>query len=80
MSVDVTRRARPPGFMTCILGAGSGLLVQEWVSRRREGVSLFVAGDEDIAACGHIAHRAKAIGLQDPARSNSVAMPLAAHS
>jgi predicted ATP-grasp superfamily ATP-dependent carboligase len=55
--VDVTSRDESAAFMTRILGAGSGLLAQEWVPGRREGVSLFVAGDEVIAACGHVAHR-----------------------
>ena len=55
--VDVTSRGEAAEFMTRILGAGSGLLAQEWVPGGREGVSLFVADDEVIAACGHIAHR-----------------------
>jgi predicted ATP-grasp superfamily ATP-dependent carboligase len=37
--------------------AGSGVLAQEWVPGRREGVSLFIKDDEVLAACGHIAHR-----------------------
>ena len=41
--VDVTSRGEAAEFMTRILGAGSGLLAQEWVPGRREGVSLFVA-------------------------------------
>ena len=55
--VDVASRDEAAEFMTRILGAGSGLLAQEWVPGRREGVSLFIARDEVIAACGHIAHR-----------------------
>jgi predicted ATP-grasp superfamily ATP-dependent carboligase len=55
--VDITSRGEAAEFMTRILGVGSGLLAQEWVPGRREGVSLFAAGDEVIAACGHIAHR-----------------------
>ena len=33
------------------------MLAQQWVPGRREGVSLFIAGDEVLAACGHVAHR-----------------------
>ena len=55
--VDVASRDEAAEFMTRILGSGSGLLAQEWVPGRREGVSLFIARDEVIAACGHIAHR-----------------------
>lgn len=57
LPVDVTSRDEAAEFMTRILSAGSGLLAQEWVPGRREGVSLFISGDEVIAACGHIAHR-----------------------
>ena len=39
------------------LNAGAGVLAQQWVPGRREGVSLFIAGDEVVAACGHVAHR-----------------------
>jgi predicted ATP-grasp superfamily ATP-dependent carboligase len=40
-----------------ILDAGVGVLAQEWAPGRREGVSLFIVGDEVLAACGHAAHR-----------------------
>ena len=40
-----------------ILDAGAGVLAQEWVPGRREGVTLFIVGDEVLAACGHVAHR-----------------------
>jgi predicted ATP-grasp superfamily ATP-dependent carboligase len=40
-----------------ILDAGAGVLAQEWAPGRREGVTLFIAGDEVLAACGHVAHR-----------------------
>ena len=39
------------------LKAGAGALAQQWVPGRREGVSLFIAGDVVLAACGHVAHR-----------------------
>jgi predicted ATP-grasp superfamily ATP-dependent carboligase len=47
-AVEVTER---------FLKAGAGALAQQWVPGRREGVSLFIAGDEVVAACGHVAHR-----------------------
>ncbi|HUN35738.1 MAG TPA: ATP-grasp domain-containing protein [Trebonia sp.] len=40
-----------------ILDAGAGVLAQEWAPGRREGATLFVLGDEVLAACGHVAHR-----------------------
>jgi predicted ATP-grasp superfamily ATP-dependent carboligase len=40
-----------------ILAAGSGILAQEWLPGRREGVTVFVASDDVLAACGHVAHR-----------------------
>jgi predicted ATP-grasp superfamily ATP-dependent carboligase len=39
------------------LDAGAGVLAQEWAPGRREGVTLFIVGDEVLAACGHVAHR-----------------------
>jgi predicted ATP-grasp superfamily ATP-dependent carboligase len=40
-----------------ILDAGARVLAQEWVPGRREGTTLFIMGDEVLAACGHVAHR-----------------------
>ena len=42
---------------TRFLAAGAGVIAQEWASGRREGVSLFLVGDEVLAYCGHLAHR-----------------------
>jgi predicted ATP-grasp superfamily ATP-dependent carboligase len=39
------------------LDAGADVLAQEWASGRREGVSLFIADGEVLAAVGHVAHR-----------------------
>jgi predicted ATP-grasp superfamily ATP-dependent carboligase len=39
------------------LDAGADVLAQEWASGRREGVSLFIAGGEVLAAVAHVAHR-----------------------
>jgi predicted ATP-grasp superfamily ATP-dependent carboligase len=40
-----------------ILKAGAGVLAQQWVSGRREGVSMLVVGDDIVASCAHVAHR-----------------------
>jgi predicted ATP-grasp superfamily ATP-dependent carboligase len=40
-----------------MLAAGSGVLAQEWVPGRREGVTLFISDGEVLASCGHVAHR-----------------------
>lgn len=45
---DVTRR---------FLAVGAGVLAQEWVGGRREGVSLFIINGEVLASCAHVAHR-----------------------
>ena len=39
------------------LDAGADVLAQEWASGRREGVSLFIADGEVLAAVGHVAYR-----------------------
>jgi predicted ATP-grasp superfamily ATP-dependent carboligase len=55
--VDVIDLAEATEVTQRILAAGAGVLAQEWVPGRREGVTLFIVGDEVLAACGHIAHR-----------------------
>lgn len=39
------------------LEAGAGVIAQEWVCGRREGVSLFIMGDQVLGSCGHVAYR-----------------------
>ena len=39
------------------LDAGANVLAQEWASGRREGVSLFIADGEVLAAVGHVEYR-----------------------
>jgi predicted ATP-grasp superfamily ATP-dependent carboligase len=39
------------------LGAGAGVLAQEWACGRREGVTLFLVDDQVLARCAHVAHR-----------------------
>lgn len=55
--VDVINYEEASQFTDRILKAGAGVLAQEWIPGRREGVSLFVENDEILAACGHVAHR-----------------------
>jgi len=55
--VDVINQEEAAEVTERFLKAGAGVLAQQWVPGRREGVSLFIAGDEVVAACGHVAHR-----------------------
>ncbi|HET6188450.1 MAG TPA: ATP-grasp domain-containing protein [Trebonia sp.] len=55
--VDVINLDEATEVTERFLNAGAGVLAQQWVPGRREGVSLFIAGDEVVAACGHVAHR-----------------------
>jgi predicted ATP-grasp superfamily ATP-dependent carboligase len=55
--VDVINQVEASEVTERFMKAGAGVLAQEWVPGRREGVSLFIAGDEVLAACGHVAHR-----------------------
>jgi predicted ATP-grasp superfamily ATP-dependent carboligase len=55
--VDVINQVEASEVTERFMKAGAGVLAQEWVPGRREGVSLFIAGDDVLAACGHVAHR-----------------------
>jgi predicted ATP-grasp superfamily ATP-dependent carboligase len=55
--VDVIDQAEAREVTTRILQAGVGVLAQEWVPGRREGVTLFIADNEVLTAVGHVAHR-----------------------
>ena len=55
--VDVIDLAEATEVTQQILDADAGVLAQEWAPGRREGVTLFIVGDEVLAACGHVAHR-----------------------
>lgn len=55
--VDVIDLAEATEVTTRILGSGAGVLAQQLLTGRREGVSLFVADGAVLAACGHVAHR-----------------------
>jgi predicted ATP-grasp superfamily ATP-dependent carboligase len=55
--VDVVDQEEASEVSERFLKAGAGVLAQQWVPGRREGVTLFIAGDEVMVACGHVAHR-----------------------
>ena len=55
--VDVISHEEASEVTERFLKAGAGVLAQQWISGRREGVSLFIEGDKVLAACGHVAHR-----------------------
>jgi predicted ATP-grasp superfamily ATP-dependent carboligase len=55
--VDVINRDEASEASKRFMKAGAGVLAQQWVPGRREGVTLFIAGGEVVAACGHVAHR-----------------------
>jgi predicted ATP-grasp superfamily ATP-dependent carboligase len=40
-----------------LLAGGGGVIAQQWLPGRREGVTLFIANGEVMASCGHVEHR-----------------------
>jgi len=54
---DVLTEAEAVTVTESFLGAGSGVLAQQFACGRREGVTLLIAGGEVLASCGHVAHR-----------------------
>lgn len=55
--VDVIDKDEACEIAERMMATGSGVLAQEWVPGRREGVTLFIMGDKVLASCGHVAHR-----------------------
>ncbi len=55
--VDVVDKDEAREVAGSMFAAGSGVLAQEWVPGRREGVTLFIADGKVLASCGHVAHR-----------------------
>jgi predicted ATP-grasp superfamily ATP-dependent carboligase len=55
--VEVVSRAEAVDATERFLAAGSSVLGQELACGRREGVTLFIAGDEVLASCAHVAYR-----------------------
>jgi predicted ATP-grasp superfamily ATP-dependent carboligase len=55
--VDVIDEAEAVAAAERVFEAGAGVLVQQWLPGRREGVTLFIADGEVMASCGHVAHR-----------------------
>jgi predicted ATP-grasp superfamily ATP-dependent carboligase len=54
---DVLTEAEAVQVTESFFCAGSRVLAQQFARGRREGVTLFVAGGEVLASCGHVAHR-----------------------
>jgi predicted ATP-grasp superfamily ATP-dependent carboligase len=57
MATMVVNEAEAVEAASGAFDAGAYVLAQEWAAGRREGVSLFIAGGEVLAAVGHVAHR-----------------------
>lgn len=55
--VDAVNEAEARSAIADYLDAGAGVLVQEFASGQREGVTLFVADDEVVGRCAHVALR-----------------------
>ena len=53
----VLTEAEAEAVTESFLAVGASVLAQEFASGRREGVTLFIAGGEVLANCGHLAHR-----------------------
>jgi predicted ATP-grasp superfamily ATP-dependent carboligase len=56
-AVEVVDEAEAVAAVRRFVDAGAGVLAQQWVGGRREGVSLFVVGDEVRASFAHVEHR-----------------------
>jgi len=55
--IEVINRVEAVQAVQEILNAGVGVLAQQWASGRREGVTMFVVGDDVLAHCAHVAFR-----------------------
>jgi predicted ATP-grasp superfamily ATP-dependent carboligase len=57
LPVEVIDKAEAVEVAERFLAGGAVVLAQQWVPGRREGVTLFIAGGEVVASCGHDEHR-----------------------
>lgn len=55
--VDAVSEAEATSAIENYLSAGASVLVQEWASGQREGVTLFMVDDEVVGHCAHVAIR-----------------------
>lgn len=55
--VDVVNKTEAATAIEDFLDAGARVLVQNWESGQREGVTLFVTDEEVLASCAHVALR-----------------------
>ena len=56
-AVEVINEAEAVQVIETFVNAAAGVLAQQWVGGRREGVTMFVVDGDIRARCGHIAHR-----------------------
>jgi predicted ATP-grasp superfamily ATP-dependent carboligase len=56
-AAEVISEAEAVGLTRAFLDAGAGVLAQEWVGGRREGVTLFLADGDVLASFAHVEHR-----------------------
>jgi len=56
-AVEVVNEAEATEVIDAFTKAGAGVLAQQWVGGRREGVTMFVVDGDVRARCGHVAHR-----------------------
>lgn len=55
--VEVVDKAEAAQTAERLLAGEAVVLAQQWVPGRREGVTLFIVGDEVLASCGHQEYR-----------------------
>jgi predicted ATP-grasp superfamily ATP-dependent carboligase len=56
-AVEVIDEAEAVDVAQSFLSAGAGVLAQQWVGGRREGVTLFILDGDVRASCAHLEHR-----------------------
>jgi predicted ATP-grasp superfamily ATP-dependent carboligase len=74
-ATEVVNEAEALSVTSALLSGGAGVLAQEWVGGRREGVTLFLVDGEVTASFAHVEHRTSpALGGASVLRE-SVPMP-----
>jgi predicted ATP-grasp superfamily ATP-dependent carboligase len=57
LPVEVIDKGEATEAARDLLAGGGGVIAQQWLPGRREGVTLFIANGEVMASCGHVEHR-----------------------